>query len=134
MSARILIVDDDATICLLLSDILKVLGYTPISVQTCAEGIAFLEEHDPPDLVLLDLALPDGVGWVVHSAMQEVPAWSRIPTIIVTGNLTNVPPDVSWTPGQLTCLEKPFSVKRLKRTIAENLAAQQVRVPAEQVA
>ncbi len=41
-------------------------------------------EVERPDAILLDLNLPDMSGWAVLAALQEIPAWSAIPVILVT--------------------------------------------------
>ena len=122
MAACILIVDDDDTICALLTDVLTLLGHATRCAMCCTEGIAAIN-NAPPDLVLLDLKLPDGTGWTVYEAMQAQPSLRRIPVVILTGDLDEVPADAGPATHCLTFLEKPFSVKTLKRTIDQHMTA-----------
>jgi CheY-like chemotaxis protein len=57
---NILIVDDEEDLCWLLSNSLKSRGYTVATANTISEAVACLKK--PPDLILLDLKLPDGDG------------------------------------------------------------------------
>src|SRR5438094_375521 len=81
---RILIVDDDATIRKTLSDWLKTAGYEPIEAQTGQEAIRAIKAH-PPDLVLLDLVLPESTGIAITQALKSEEKFYRIPIIILTG-------------------------------------------------
>jgi two-component system OmpR family response regulator len=58
---RVLIVDDEADICLLLSGLLKRMGYQPNCANFLEEGRQRLAQQQY-DAVFLDLSLPDGVG------------------------------------------------------------------------
>jgi len=57
---NILIVDDEEDLCWLLSNSLKSRGYTVATANTISEAVACLKQ--PPDLIFLDLKLPDGDG------------------------------------------------------------------------
>jgi two-component system OmpR family response regulator len=69
---RVLIVDDEADICLLLSGLLKRMGYQPTCANFLEEGRQRLAQQQY-DAVFLDLSLPDGVGFELlsHIRMSE---------------------------------------------------------------
>jgi response regulator RpfG family c-di-GMP phosphodiesterase len=81
---RILIVDDDARIRALLSEWLKESGYEPVEASTGQEAIRSIKLH-PPDLVLLDLVLPESTGIAITQALKSEESLYRIPVIILTG-------------------------------------------------
>ena len=58
---KILIVDDDQTLAATLNEFLTQEGYVAIRAATCAETLKLADENKP-DVVLLDLNLPDGSG------------------------------------------------------------------------
>ena len=87
-SASVLIVDDDKTLRLLMRESLEQAGF---SVEEAADGrqAVALFMHKRPDLVLLDVMMPDMDGIHTCSALRKLPGGANIPIIIVTG-LENV--------------------------------------------
>ncbi len=86
-SVRILVVDDDPVNQLVMESTLKRHGYT---IERSSTAAAALERFDeaPPDLVLLDLALPDMDGYKVAQAIRmREKGGTRTPIIAVTGKM-----------------------------------------------
>lgn len=77
---EILIIDDEAQIRKLLEITLKSHGYSIRSAVSSKEGIAMALNH-PPDLILLDLGLPDESG---HFTLQKLRKWFTNPVIILS--------------------------------------------------
>ena len=67
----ILIVDDEKDLCFLLSDALSARGYHVVTANTRKEGVACLKKA-APDLVFLDLKLPDGDGIKMISVIRRL--------------------------------------------------------------
>lgn len=83
---HVLVVDDDEDFVLFLSRILEdspLRRYQVVSAGTGQEVLALLDRR-PPDLVLLDLKLPDIDGLELIERIRSHPAWQRIPIIIVS--------------------------------------------------
>lgn len=83
---RVLVVDDDQDFVLFLSRILEdspVRRYQVTSAYTGQEALALLD-HRPPDLMLLDLMLPDIDGAQIIERMRANPAWRHIPILVVS--------------------------------------------------
>lgn len=82
---RILVVDDIADNSFLLQTILEAEGY---QVDVANSGPAALAkiEAEPPDLVLLDVMMPDMSGYEVTQRIRHNPALPFIPVVLVTGN------------------------------------------------
>jgi class 3 adenylate cyclase/CheY-like chemotaxis protein len=82
-TAKILVVDDIPKNVKLLADLLAVKGY---NVMTAASGIEALAlvEADKPDLVLLDVVMPEMSGYEVCRKIRENPAAEMLPVIMVT--------------------------------------------------
>ncbi len=108
-SANILIVDDDPRICHLLSKYLSREGYP---VKTASDG-ADMHRHmavEMPDLLILDLTLPDGDGL---SLAREMRAQSDIPIIMLTGKSDPIDKVVGLELGADDYVTKPFDNREL---------------------
>src|ERR1700685_634190 len=83
MSKKILIVDDDPQLLLGLTPRLKANGY---GIVTAADAIAALgvARKETPDLILLDLGLPGGDGFLVLERLRNMSELSTIPVIVLS--------------------------------------------------
>ncbi len=81
---KILIIDDEADLCWLLSHSLKKKGYEILAANTKRQGIRCLEEK--PDMVLLDLKLPDGDGMEVLDDIKNISPESIVVIISAYGS------------------------------------------------
>ena len=80
---QILIVDDDEDQVCALEHRLRRLGYQTAAARSAREALATAFE-DHPDLVLLDLRLPDGDGFNVCETLSDSPSTCGIPIIVVS--------------------------------------------------
>src|SRR6185437_13135338 len=78
--ATVLIVEDDASLNAALAATLKAAGYRPVTARTGAEGLRWFA-HYAPDLVLLDLGLPDRDGLTV---IGEIRSRSQTPIVVLS--------------------------------------------------
>ncbi len=81
--ARILVVDDLPQNVKLLADLLTAKGYSVTTASSGREGLAKLEA-EPPDLVLLDVMMPEMSGYEVCRKIRENPATGILPVVMVT--------------------------------------------------
>jgi two-component system cell cycle response regulator DivK len=79
----VLIVDDSARNRKLASDVLRAAGFRTLEAVTGAEGIALASEH-LPDVILMDLRLPDLDGTEAAGMLRADPRTSGIPVVAVT--------------------------------------------------
>ncbi|MEO6734681.1 MAG: response regulator [Ferruginibacter sp.] len=79
-SSQILIIDDEAQIRKLLQITLQSNDYQVVEAATAKEGMIAAANH-PPDLILLDLGLPDEDG---HSVLKQLRQWYSKPIIIIS--------------------------------------------------
>lgn len=84
MAKTILIVDDDPDVILILSTILRDHGYKTRDAANGQEGWRLMT-REVPDLVLLDLMMPQKSGISLLSDMKKDEVLSKIPVIMVTG-------------------------------------------------
>jgi two-component system KDP operon response regulator KdpE len=78
--AEILIIDDEPQIRKLLHITLESNGYLPKTATSAKEGLIMAENH-PPELILLDLGLPDDSG---HNVLKKLRQWYTNPVIILS--------------------------------------------------
>ena len=79
----VLIIDDNSENRLLLSSQLRIDGYTILQAEGGSEGLKMAQDHDP-DIILLDVMMPDMNGFDVCKAIKENPKTHLIPVIMVT--------------------------------------------------
>jgi phosphoserine phosphatase RsbU/P len=82
---RVLVVDDDATTRRMLEKIMTTIGVRAETAGDGAEGLRRAAEH-PPDLVLLDVNLPDTDGYAVCSQLKQHRMTSTTPVLFISGN------------------------------------------------
>jgi putative two-component system response regulator len=105
-------VDDDASVRTLLRRLLERAGYSVEEAETAEAGLATIRT-DPPDLVFLDLQLPDRSG---HSVLEEIrsnPATRLLPVVMLTGFATSEQKVRAYELGVTDFLAKPFSPDEL---------------------
>ncbi len=83
-SPRILVVDDNPDIVLLMQELLASRGYDAVAVSRAAEAEAEIHRH-PPDLVLLDVVMPGKSGYELCRDIKDNPATRLIPVVLITG-------------------------------------------------
>lgn len=118
VDAHVLIVEDDALIASSLERALGVQGYEVSTATTVADAVAALAAR-PPDLVLLDLGLPDGDGsTVAHHAARHHP---EVPVIVLTARSGEIDIVLGLEAGAVDYVVKPFRLAELLARIASHL-------------
>ncbi len=109
MTLKVLVVEDDREIRALLQSSLTVEGFDVKTAVSLSEAQALLA-HDPPDLVVLDLGLPDGDG---ASLVRQVRTGSSMPIIVVSARHLESQKVSMLDAGADDYLAKPFGVAEL---------------------
>ena len=117
--ARILVVDDEADILDLLSDLLGESGYEVLRASDGREAIRALF-HAQPDLVLLDVAMPELDGWQTLERIRDV---SDLPVLMLTARATEDDKVRGLRAGANDYVTKPFSTRELLARIEALLRA-----------
>ncbi len=102
---RILVVEDEASISEPFAEALRRAGFEPVLTGTAA-GALELAEKAEPDLVMLDLALPDGDG---RDVCRELRRRSDVPIVMLTARGTEMDKIVGLELGADDYVVKPFS-------------------------
>ena len=109
--ARVLVVDDEPEITRALRTILTGHGFTPVVAGTVAEGMAQLQRHHP-DVLLLDLVLPDGSGQeVIRTIRTDLQL--DLPIIVLSAHGEEEGKVSALDLGADDFVTKPFGVKEL---------------------
>lgn len=107
--AKILIVEDEQNLNKILQDYLHHYGYQTVSAETGAEAFTFWKE-EKPDLILLDLNLPDMDGLDI---MREIRKTDTIPIVIVTARDEEIERLIGLELGSDDYISKPFSPREV---------------------
>jgi two-component system, NtrC family, nitrogen regulation response regulator NtrX len=119
MSARILVVDDEPDICLLVKEILEDEGYS-VGVAANAEEARAQRREAPPDLVLLDIWMPGTDGISLLKEWHEA-ALINVPVIMMSGHGSVETAVEATRLGAYDFLEKPISMAKLLVTLQRAL-------------
>lgn len=109
MTLRVLVVEDDREIRALMQSSLSVEGFEVQTAVTLSEASALLH-HSPPDVIVLDLGLPDGDG---VQLVREARARHSLPIIVVSARHQEAQKIQLLDAGADDYLTKPFSVAEL---------------------
>ena len=110
---KVLIVDDDAEIVELISDILSREGGFEIRTASSGYEAGMITQQFRPDLILLDYMLPDVNGNVVCQTIRKNPEFENTRIIIVSGVIKQDEIDQLLRAGAQDFLHKPFNVSEL---------------------
>jgi two-component system nitrogen regulation response regulator NtrX len=116
---RILIVDDEASIRRALSGLLSDEGFEPDEAADGEAALTALRGERPPDLVLLDIAMPGRDGVEILEEIQRT--WPGLPVIMMSGHGTIETAVRATQLGAFDFLEKPLSVEKLLLTLRHAL-------------
>jgi two-component system KDP operon response regulator KdpE len=107
--ATVLVVEDDASLNTALTTTLRLAGFRPVAARTAAEGLRWFA-HYAPDLVLLDLGLPDRDGL---SVIREIRERSATPIVVLSARNGEAMKVEALDLGADDYVQKPFGVEEL---------------------
>jgi len=116
---RILLVEDDRILAEALADALGHAGYAVEAAGTGGEALQILGGR-PPDLLLLDIGLPDMDGWDILRHVRDTDRTRDLPILVLTG-LGNTSTEQAMALGANEFLTKPFSISVLIEVAARLL-------------
>jgi CheY-like chemotaxis protein len=114
--AKILIVDDDEQATTLLERVLAIKGHEATSLNDSAETIQVVSSATP-DLILLDLMMPEPNGFEVCKMLRADPKYAKIPIVIITAMDDNASKENAFAAGANDYLTKPFRIDALAQAI-----------------
>jgi two-component system cell cycle response regulator DivK len=124
--ATILIVEDNEKNMKLVRDILRHHGHATIEAATGEEGVRLAGEHRP-DLVLMDIQLPDIDGIAALRRMRADPALDAMPVIAVSASVMPDEQQKIVGSGFDAFVTKPIDLKQFRATVERFLAGGRAR-------
>ena len=115
---KILIVEDNKDSSEILGLFITKIGHHPIKAKNSKEAIT-ITEAEQPDLIFMDLDLPDVDGIKTTAMLRRNPKTSHIPVIALTAWISALWQEKAERVGITTYLIKPISPQVLKETIEE---------------
>jgi len=118
MQQSVLVVDDDPLTRRVLQHYLARAGYGVLSASNGCEAIK-LANSKMPQLIILDVMMPDMDGWTALKQIQQTEAGKAIPAILLSGNPDLVAKDESLHSGAASVLVKPVRAEQLLALIRQ---------------
>jgi len=118
LKKKILIVEDNKDSLEILGLRITAIGHQVIKACNSKEAIAY-SEAECPDLIFMDLDLPDADGIKTTAILKKNPKNSHIPVVAVTAWMSALSEEKAAKVGMATYLIKPVSPQTLKETIEE---------------
>jgi two-component system response regulator RpaA len=117
---KILVIDDDNLIRMLVRRILELNGYEAVVASTGTEGLNSANTV-LPDVILLDVNLPDMDGFAVCAKIRSQATTAQIPVIVMTASDESEYKAQAFANGANDCITKPFDGNDLVVSIRKQL-------------
>lgn len=118
MTAKILIVDDQFGIRILLNEVFQKEGYNTFQAANGLQALDIVQKHDP-DLVLLDMKIPGMDGIEILKRMKELEPDIRVIIMTAYGELDMI--QEAKNLGAITHFSKPFDIDDIRAAVKNNL-------------
>lgn len=118
----ILVVDDDPVFCMIMKELLTSDGYEVRLAYDVPQALALLE-CCTPDLILSDIMMPEIDGICLVRKIRSAPAWSEIPTIVISAKAMPEDRIKALEAGANAFVSKPFSIKQFRNELTKYLPA-----------
>jgi DNA-binding response OmpR family regulator len=118
----VLIIEDEEDAAELFAEMMRVSGFRVFKTSKSKPAISMMTE-EKPDLVLLDIMMPEVSGLDILLQMRQDPNLSRIPVIVLTAK--SMPTDIKngMEAGASTYLTKPVGFQELKDAVERTLGS-----------
>ena len=123
---KVLIIEDEANICSFIQTLLETNGYQALVAQTCVMGMTMFISYNP-DLVILDLGLPDRDGL---DAIRSIRQKYLTPIIVLSARTTEQDKIEALDLGANDYITKPFSMRELVARVGANIRRTTMTPPA----
>jgi len=122
---RILVVDDSEDMRDLLQRLLERAGYRVVVAQDGQASLTQAKRHHP-DLILMDLSLPDMDGWEAVAHLRKMREFRTTPILAVTAHVSPFEEDRAMAAGCTAHLGKPFDTRVLLQEVARLLTSRSI--------
>src|SRR6266581_6507340 len=121
--AKVLVIDDTAEIRLIISESLKIYGFTTLTADDGVKGIEVAREHRP-DLIICDINMPNLDGYATLTAIRQNESTATTPFIFLSGATEKPNVRRGMELGADDYLTKPFTHKELVTAVNARLVKQ----------
>jgi CheY-like chemotaxis protein len=128
IAPQILIVDDDESHRSMLTSLLQDIGCQSLEASDGKRGLQVAEQYHP-DLILLDLAMPNMDGFELMVQLQDNPQTRTIPIIVASASVFDENRQRSLQAGATAFLPKPLQIDELFQALRSLLGAELVYTP-----
>lgn len=104
---RALVIDDEAGIREIVAAYLEPLGYEVLTADRAERGLA-LAAKQAPDIVIVDLMMPDMDGYAFCRALRQATGTPGVPVIMITASHDPALTGRAYAAGAQACVPKPF--------------------------
>jgi CheY-like chemotaxis protein len=119
----VLVVEDSPMFRRMLSDMLQSLGYTHVLEAFSGQAAKELLAEQRPDLVCLDLTLPDISGYEVCEHIRATPGLQDVPVLMISARTQTMDRAQAEEAGASGYLIKPFTPEELRQQVERVMAA-----------
>ncbi|GAG28962.1 unnamed protein product [marine sediment metagenome] len=122
MSKTVMVVDDDPDVTISIKQGLENLDeeIKVLCVESGKQCLEFLGNNQIPDVILLDIMMPEMSGWELFDRLKENNEWRDIPVMFLTGRTDRIAENAGRFLGD-DYIEKPFEIEDLKTRIGKIL-------------
>jgi two-component system cell cycle response regulator DivK len=121
MGVTILYIEDNCDNRLLVRRVLEAEGYRVVEAEDGMAGMKWLQS-ETPDLVLMDINLPELDGYEVTKRLKELPRMAKVPVIAMTANVMRGDREKTLAAGCDGYISKPIDIDSLPVEIAKFLS------------
>jgi two-component system cell cycle response regulator DivK len=121
-SATILYIEDDFPSRVLVRRVLEAEGYRVVEAETAQRGLE-LAVSEQPDLILVDINMPETDGLEVTASLRQMPDIGHVPIIAVTANVMEGVREATLAAGCSGYIEKPIDVDLLSALVRSHVEA-----------
>jgi two-component system response regulator VicR len=122
MVKTIMVVDDNADVITSIKYGLEGITdeFQVIGADSGKQCLSFLLQNKIPDLILLDIMMPEMNGWETFNKLKENKTWKKIPVVFLTARIDNIAKNAGRFLGE-DYIEKPFEIQDVKNRISKVL-------------
>lgn len=118
---RLMLVDDDPNLILLVRDYLEFRGYEVITAENGVEALKLLQNDDIPDLIICDIMMPEMDGYTLVKIIRDDPQTNWIPVLFLSAKGQSQDKVKGLNTGADVYIVKPFEPEELVAQVESSL-------------
>ncbi|MGB3532069.1 MAG: response regulator transcription factor [Microcoleaceae cyanobacterium] len=118
---RLMLVDDDPNLILLVRDYLEFRGYEVVTAENGVEALKILQNNDVPDLIICDIMMPEMDGYTLVKIIRDDPQTNWIPVLFLSAKGQSQDKVKGLNTGADVYIVKPFEPEELVAQVESSL-------------